>query len=267
MNRQFEYTSAMQDLHFTPQQKVEIAARAAEAAQAAPRRKRRPIGRTALIAACLTVVLAVACTAIGCVIGCGVGLIRSIPTQPGQPPLQRGLLQMARAVLAVYVEFFRGTPLMLQLMVVYYGPFLLFDFTPPGNWRFGAVIVGFVINYAAYFAEIYRAGYESIPVGQFEAAQVLGYTGGQTFGRILLPQMIRRVLPPVTNEVITLVKDTSLASVIGTVEMFTRAKQIVASPNTPGMLALAAAGLFYYVFNYIVAFAMERAERSLAYYQ
>ena len=101
----------------------------------------------------------------------------------------------------------------------------------------------------------------------YEAAQVLGYTGGQTFGRILLPQMIRRVLPPVTNEVITLVKDTSLASVIGTVEMFTRAKQIVASPNTPGMLALAAAGLFYYVFNYIVAFAMERAERSLAYYQ
>ena len=172
-----------------------------------------------------------------------------------------------RRPIALYIYIMRGTPLMLQLMVVYYGPFLLFDFTPPGNWRFGAVIVGFVINYAAYFAEIYRAGYESIPVGQFEAAQVLGYTGGQTFGRILLPQMIRRVLPPVTNEVITLVKDTSLASVIGTVEMFTRAKQIVASPNTPGMLALAAAGLFYYVFNYIVAFAMERAERSLAYYQ
>lgn len=171
------------------------------------------------------------------------------------------------APVSLYILVMRGTPLMLQLMVVYYGPFLLFDFTPPGNWRFGAVIVGFVINYAAYFAEIYRAGYESIPVGQFEAAQVLGYTGGQTFGRILLPQMIRRVLPPVTNEVITLVKDTSLASVIGTVEMFTRAKQIVASPNTPGMLALAAAGLFYYVFNYIVAFAMERAERSLAYYQ
>ena len=171
------------------------------------------------------------------------------------------------SVMRFIISVLRGTPLMLQLMVVYYGPFLLFDFTPPGNWRFGAVIVGFVINYAAYFAEIYRAGYESIPVGQLEAAQVLGYTGGQTFGRILLPQMIRRVLPPVTNEVITLVKDTSLASVIGTVEMFTRAKQIVASPNTPGMLSLAAAGLFYYVFNYIVAFAMERAERSLAYYQ
>ena len=171
---------------------------------------------------------------------------------------RRSRVAPLRWLVKLFISVMRGTPLMLQLMVVYYGPFLLFNFTPPGNWRFGAVIVGFVINYAAY---------ESIPVGQFEAAQVLGYTGGQTFGRILLPQMIRRVLPPVTNEVITLVKDTSLASVIGTVEMFTRAKQIVASPNTPGMLALAAAGLFYYVFNYIVAFAMERAERSLAYYQ
>ncbi|MFQ9771387.1 MAG: amino acid ABC transporter permease [Oscillospiraceae bacterium] len=157
---------------------------------------------------------------------------------------RRSRVAPLRWLVKLFISVMRGTPLMLQLMVVYYGPFLLFDFTPPGNWRFGAVIVGFVINYAAYFAEIYRAGYESIPVGQFEAAQVLGYTGGQTFGRILLPQMIRRVLPPVTNEVITLVKDTSLASVIGTVEMFTRAKQIVASPNTPGMLALAAAGLF-----------------------
>ena len=157
---------------------------------------------------------------------------------------RRSRVAPLRWLVKLFISVMRGTPLMLQLMVVYYGPFLLFNFTPPGNWRFGAVIVGFVINYAAYFAEIYRAGYESIPVGQFEAAQVLGYTGGQTFGRILLPQMIRRVLPPVTNEVITLVKDTSLASVIGTVEMFTRAKQIVASPNTPGMLALAAAGLF-----------------------
>ena len=154
---------------------------------------------------------------------------------------RRSRVAPLRWLVKLFISVMRGTPLMLQLMVVYYGPFLLFDFTPPGNWRFGAVIVGFVINYAAYFAEIYRAGYESIPVGQFEAAQVLGYTGGQTFGRILLPQMIRRVLPPVTNEVITLVKDTSLASVIGTVEMFTRAKQIVASPNTPGMLARAAA--------------------------
>ena len=167
----------------------------------------------------------------------------------------------------VIVWIIRGMPLMLQLMVVYYGPFLLFDFTPPGNWRFGAVIVGFVINYAAYFAEIYRAGYESIPVGQLEAAQVLGYTKAQTFFKIILPQMVKRVIPAVTNEVITLVKDTSLASVIGTVEMFTRAKQIVASPNTPGMLALVAAGVFYYVFNYVVAFAMEKWEQALRYYR
>ena len=172
-----------------------------------------------------------------------------------------------RGLIKAYISIMRGTPLMLQLMVVFYGPKLLLGVTVPGNWRFTAVIVAFVINYAAYFAEIYRGGLESIPRGQYEAAQVLGYTKAQTFFKIILPQMVKRVIPSVTNEVITLVKDTSLASVIGTVEMFTRAKQIVASPNTPGMLALAAAGLFYYVFNYIVAFAMERAERSLAYYQ
>ena len=170
-------------------------------------------------------------------------------------------------IMKFYISVMRGTPLMLQMFFIYFAPYYIFGIPLSMESKFSATIVAFIINYAAYFAEIYRAGYESIPVGQFEAAQVLGYTGGQTFGRILLPQMIRRVLPPVTNEVITLVKDTSLASVIGTVEMFTRAKQIVASPNTPGMLALAAAGLFYYVFNYIVAFAMERAERSLAYYQ
>ena len=166
-----------------------------------------------------------------------------------------------------YISVMRGTPLMLQMFFIYFAPYYLFGISLTPESKFSATIIAFIINYAAYFAEIYRSGIQSIPRGQYEAAQVLGYTGGQTFGRILLPQMIRRVLPPVTNEVITLVKDTSLASVIGTVEMFTRAKQIVASPNTPGMLALAAAGLFYYVFNYIVAFAMERAERSLAYYQ
>ena len=166
-----------------------------------------------------------------------------------------------------YIWVIRGTPLMLQLMVVFYGPKLLLGVTVPGNWRFTAVIVAFVINYAAYFAEIYRGGIESIPRGQYEAAQVLGYTKAQTFFKIILPQMVKRVIPAVTNEVITLVKDTSLASVIGTVEMFTRAKQIVASPNTPGMLALVAAGVFYYVFNYVVAFAMEKWEQALRYYR
>ena len=166
-----------------------------------------------------------------------------------------------------YISIMRGTPLMLQLMVVFYGPKLLLGVTVPGNWRFTAVIVAFVINYAAYFAEIYRGGLESIPRGQFEAAEVLGYTKGQTFFRIILPQMVKRVITSVTNEVITLVKDTSLASVIGTVEMFTRAKQIVASPNTPGMLALVAAGVFYYVFNYAMAFLMERCEKAMGYYR
>ena len=170
-------------------------------------------------------------------------------------------------IVRIYISIMRGTPLMLQLLVVFYGPNLLFGVTPPGNWRFAATIAAFVINYAAYFAEIYRGGIDSIPRGQYEAAEVLGYTGGQTFGKIILPQMIKRVLPSVTNEVITLVKDTSLAYAIGMVEMFTRAKQIAVAPNSPGMLAFVAAGIFYYVFNYAVAFGMERCEKALAYYK
>jgi polar amino acid transport system permease protein len=172
-----------------------------------------------------------------------------------------------RALVKAYISVMRGTPLMLQLMVVYFGPNLLFGIQPPSNWRFAAVIVAFIINYAAYFAEIFRGGIESIPVGQYEAAEVLGYTKGQTFWRIILPQMVKRVLPPVTNEVITLVKDTSLAYVIGTVEMFTRAKQIAVAPNSPGLLAFVAAAAFYYCFNYVVAFAMERFEKALNYYR
>ena len=172
---------------------------------------------------------------------------------------RRSRLTPLRGFIKAYISIMRGTPLMLQLMVVFYGPKLLLGVTVPGNWRFTAVIVAFVINYAAYFAEIYRGGLESIPRGQYEAAQVLGYTKAQTFFKIILPQMVKRVIP--------LVKDTSLASVIGTVEMFTRAKQIVASPNTPGMLALVAAGVFYYVFNYVVAFAMEKWEQALRYYR
>ena len=159
----------------------------------------------------------------------------------------------------------RGTPLMLQVIVVFYGPGLIFH-TPMRN-RLMAVLIAFVINYAAYFAEIYRGGITSIPRGQYEAAEVLGYSRAQTFVRIILPQMAKRVLPPVTNEVITLVKDTSLASVIGTVEMFTRAKQIAVAPHSPGMLSLAAAAVFYYIFNYLVAFAMQRIEKALDYYR
>lgn len=171
-----------------------------------------------------------------------------------------------RWFIEVYISIMRGTPLMLQLMVVYYGPSLIFGLTVSAGWRFGAVITAFVINYAAYFAEIYRAGIESIPVGQYEAAQILGYSRAKTFIRIIMPQMIKRVLPPVTNEVITLVKDTSLASAIGVVEMFTKAKQIAVAPASPGMAALVSAAVFYYIFNYIVAFSMRRIEKSLNYY-
>ena len=176
---------------------------------------------------------------------------------------RRSRLTPLRGFIKAYISIMRGTPLMLQLMVVFYGPKLLLGVTVPGNWRFTAVIVAFVINYAAYFAEIYRGGLESIPRGQYEAAQVLGYSRGQTFFRIILPQVVRRILPSVTNEVITLVKDTSLASVIGTVEMFTRARMIVAAPRSPGMLTYLAAGVFYYVFNAVVAYGMTALEKRM----
>ena len=172
-----------------------------------------------------------------------------------------------RWIIDLYISVMRGTPLMLQMMVVFYGPSLLLGISVPRNWRFLAVIIAFIINYAAYFAEIYRSGIESIPVGQYEAAEVLGYSKGQRFFKIILPQMIKRVIPSVTNEVITLVKDTSLASVIGTVEMFTKAKQIAVAPKSPGMITFAMAAVFYYVFNYLVAFVMNRIEKALDYYK
>ena len=134
----------------------------------------------------------------------------------------------------------------------------------PG-YRFPAVIIAFVINYAAYFAEIYRSGIESMPNGQYEAAQVLGYNKAQTFIRIILPQVIKRVLPSITNETITLVKDTSLAFTISIAEMFTVAKQIGAAQTS--VMPLLVAGIFYYVFNLIVATVMEYIEKRLSYYR
>ena len=172
-----------------------------------------------------------------------------------------------RWLVNAYISIMRGTPLMLQLMVVYFGPNLLFGLNVASNWRFTAVIIGFVINYAAYFAEIYRGGIESIPQGQYEAAEVLGYTKAQTFMKIILPQMVKRVMPSVTNEVITLVKDTSLAYVIGVVEMFTRAKQINSAPGGMGLWAFLAAGVIYYVFNFIVTVVMDQVEKKMSYYQ
>lgn len=165
-----------------------------------------------------------------------------------------------RMLMQIYISIMRGTPLMLQLLVVYFGPWFLLKIPLTNGYRFYAVIIAFVLNYAAYFAEIYRAGIESIPRGQYEAAEVLGYSKGQTFRRIIFPQMVKRILPPVTNEVITLVKDTSLAFSIGVMEMFTLAKQIASAEKS--MTALVAAAVFYYVFNALVAWGMERFERQ-----
>ena len=120
------------------------------------------------------------------------------------------------------------------------------------------------MNYAAYFAEIYRSGYEAIPVGQFEAAEVLGYSRSQTFFKIILPQLVKTILPSITNEIITLVKDTSLAFTLAYNEMFSIAKQIASSQTS--FVPFIIAGVFYFVMNYVVAFVMERAEKALAYY-
>lgn len=172
---------------------------------------------------------------------------------------------IVKTITKVYISIMRGTPLMLQLMVVYFGPFYLFGMKISADYRFTAVIIGFVLNYAAYFAEIYRSGIESMPVGQYEACKVLGYSKMQTFGKIILPQVIKRILPPITNEVITLVKDTSLAMVIAVSEMFTTAKAIAASQTT--MVPFIVAAIFYYIFNLLVAAGMEYLEKKLSYYR
>ena len=170
-----------------------------------------------------------------------------------------------RTLTQCFVAIMRGTPLMLQLLVVYFGPYYLFGCSLAGYPAFLAVIIAFGLNYSAYFSEIYRAGIEAIPIGQYEAAEVLGYSKAQTFFKIILPQVVKRILPPITNEVITLVKDTSLAQVLAMQEMFTIAKQI--SNARASMLALIYAGVFYFIFNFIVAAIMARMEAKLSYYR
>ncbi len=172
---------------------------------------------------------------------------------------------LLRTLSKIYISVMRGTPLMLQLIVVYFSPYYVFGIKISAAYRFTAVILAFALNYAAYFAEIYRGGIESMPVGQYEAAQVLGYSRTQTFFRIILPQVVKRILPSVTNETITLVKDTSLAFVLAVVEMFTAAKQIAAKETT--ILPLMAAGVFYYLFNLAVAAFMEYLEKKMSYYR
>lgn len=173
--------------------------------------------------------------------------------------------KLVSLIFKIYISIMRGTPLMLQLLVVFFGPFYLFKMNIGGNYRFIAIVLGFSLNYAAYYAEIYRSGIESMAVGQYEAAKVLGYNKQQTFVKIIMPQVLKRILPSVTNEVITLVKDTSLAFALAYNEMFSIAKQIAASQTT--FLPFVIAAIFYYLFNLVVAVIMEWIEKKLSYYK
>ena len=160
---------------------------------------------------------------------------------------------------------------MLQLLIVYFAPYYVFKVNlrdlviGPLDYRFIATIIGFSLNYAAYFGEIFRGGIQSMPQGQYEAAQVLGFTKMQTYFRIILPQVIKRVLPSVTNEVITLVKDTSLAQVLSLTEMFTAAKKLASAQVS--VLPFIVAGIFYYIMNGVIELIMTRIEKKMDYYK
>ena len=167
-------------------------------------------------------------------------------------------------IMKFYISVMRGTPLMLQMFFIYFAPYYIFGIPLSMESKFSATIVAFVINYAAYFAEIYRSGIQSIPRGQYEAAEVLGYSRFQTFMKIVLPQVIKRILPAMGNEIITLVKDTSLAFAIGVAEMFSTAKALVASQVS--MLPFVFAAVFYWVFNFVVEVVLGRVEKKMGYY-
>lgn len=180
-------------------------------------------------------------------------------------PLALGRMSRSRAVSSLvngYLLVMRGTPLILQLIFVYFAPYYLFGVSYD---RFAAVVVAFVLNYAAYFAEIYRGGIESVSRGQYEAAKVLGFTRPQAFFRIILPQVVKRILPATANEVITLVKDTALAQTIGVAELFRVAQN--ASARQFSTMPIFVAGLFYFAMNWAVSFAFTRFEKRLSYYR
>lgn len=200
----------------------------------------------------------------------GFTLLFSIPLGLLVAKLRMSKLTVVSSLTRVYISIMRGTPLMLQLLLVYFLPNMLFkiplrDLTIGGvDYRLTATVIGFSLNYAAYFAEIFRGGIQSIPKGQYEAAQILGFTSTQTFFKIVLPQVIKNVLPAVTNEIITLVKDTSLAQVLSVTEMFTAAKALASAQVS--IMPLIAAGVFYYVMNGLVEIVMNRFEKSMNYY-
>ena len=191
-------------------------------------------------------------------------LVGSIPLAVPVALARMSRFKPLAALARVYISIMRGTPLMLQMFAIYFAPYYVFGIrlTPDSKWY--ACIVAFIVNYAAYFAEIYRSGIQSIPRGQYEAAEVLGYTRAQTFFRIVLPQVVKRILPAMGNEVITLVKDTSLAFAIGVAEMFSTAKALVASQVS--MVPFAISAVFYWVFNFLVEILLGRLEKKLDYY-
>ena len=174
------------------------------------------------------------------------------------------------SIFRLYISVLRGTPLMLQLFLVFFGPYYLFKVSTgnirigPFDYRFIATIIAFSLNYAAYFAEIFRGGIQSMSKGQYEAATVLGFSKMQTYFKIILPQVVKRVLPSVSNEVITLVKDTSLAQVISVAEMFTKAS--AAASAQVSVVPFIAAGAFYYLANLIIEAILNRVEKSMSYY-
>lgn len=165
-------------------------------------------------------------------------------------------------LLNAYISIMRGTPLLLQLIFVYFGPYYIFGMTPN---RFAAAIIAFSINYAAYFAEIFRGGIESMAAGQYEASASLGYTRSQTFFRIILPQVTKRILPACSNEVITLIKDTALAQTIGVIELFSLAQK--QSSYQFSVMPIVVAGVFYYVMNLALSVLFGFIEKKLNYYR
>ena len=163
-----------------------------------------------------------------------------------------------------FVWIIRGTPLMLQIIIVFYGPGLWLDVSIK-NFRFTAVIIAFVINYACYFSEIYRGGIESISKGQYEAGYVLGMSKIQIFFKVILPQVIKRIIPSISNEVITLVKDTSLARVIAIIELIKVAEEV--SRITGALWPLLYTGLFYLIFSGLLTILFNKIEKKLDYYK
>ncbi len=168
-------------------------------------------------------------------------------------------------VIKIFVWIIRGTPLMLQLMLVYYGPGLIG--LPSIQEPMVAVVIAFVINYAAYFSEIYRGGIESISKGQYEAGMVLGMKKSQIFSKVILIQVIKRIVAPMSNEIITLVKDTSLANTISVVEIIRKAKNITGTYSVDIIIPLLYAGIFYLVFVGILTIILGKLEKKLSYFK